>query len=117
MTNFVNLAGARNTGWIYVTSDSGANPWDTLPTYWTNEVNYIQSLNQSAPATQLKIVGVSNGVPSLRISGAPGVYELQRTSNFVQWTNVATIGSATNQINVKDDTATNAPRRFYRTRQ
>ena len=45
MTNYVNLAAARNMGWLYVTDDSGANPWDTLPTYWTNEVNYIQSLN------------------------------------------------------------------------
>src|ERR1051326_3183175 len=26
MTNFVNLAAARNAGWIYVTDDSGSNP-------------------------------------------------------------------------------------------
>jgi hypothetical protein len=50
MTNFVNLAVARNAGWIYVTSDSGSNPWDTLPVYWTNEVNYIQELNKGPAA-------------------------------------------------------------------
>jgi hypothetical protein len=50
MTNYVNLAVARNAGWIYVTSDSGANPWDTLPVYWTNEVNYIQELNKGPAA-------------------------------------------------------------------
>jgi hypothetical protein len=54
MSNFVNLAVARNSGWIYVTSDGGANPWDTLPLYWTNEVNYIRALNNSAPAASLR---------------------------------------------------------------
>ena len=49
MTNCVNLALARNVGWIYVTNDKGANPWDTLPAYWTNEVNYVQGLNKSFP--------------------------------------------------------------------
>src|SRR6185436_5752824 len=68
MTNYVNLAVARNVGWIYVTCDSGANPWDTLPDYWTNEVSYVRSLNQSAPATWLKLSAVSNGVPTLQIN-------------------------------------------------
>jgi hypothetical protein len=49
MTNFVNLAVARNAGWIYVNSDSAANPWDTLPVYWTNEVNYVRELNERSP--------------------------------------------------------------------
>ncbi len=117
MTNYVNLASARNVGWLYVTSDSGANPWDTLPTYWTNEVNYIRSLNQSTPGTQLKLLGLSNGIPSLRITGAPGVYELQRTSNFVNWSVVTNASGTTTQINARDVTGTNAPRSFYRTRQ
>jgi hypothetical protein len=46
MTNFVKLAVARNAGWIYVTNDGGANPWDTLPAYWTNEVNLVRELNK-----------------------------------------------------------------------
>jgi hypothetical protein len=88
-----------------------------LPTYWTNEVNYVQSLNQSAPATHLKFIAMSNGVPALRISGAPGVYELQTTSNLLEWSAAANVSGATNQINVMDFTATNAVRRLYRTRQ
>lgn len=28
------LAGERNAGYIYATDDSGANPWDSLPSYW-----------------------------------------------------------------------------------
>ena len=117
MTNDVNLAVARNVGWIYVTDDSGANPWDTLPTYWTNEVNYVRSLNLAQPATQLKITGVTNGVPSLQISGVPGTYELQATSNLANWSALATVSAASNKVSVTDSSATNLPRRFYRTRQ
>lgn len=117
MTNYVNLAAARNVGWIYVTGDSGANPWDTLPTYWTNEVNQVRSLNQSAPATLLTFSTVSNGTPAVTIFGAPGAYELQASSNLLHWSVVTTVSGATNQINVTDRNATNAPRRFYRTGQ
>ena len=117
MTNYVNLAAARNAGWIYVTGDNGANPWDTLPAYWTNEVNYIRSLNQTAPATLLKLSAVSNGVTSLQISGAPGVYELQASSNLGNWSVLTNVNSATNTVNVSDPTATNLSQRFYRTRQ
>lgn len=117
MTNFVNLTDARNVGWIYITSDSGANPWDTLPAYWTNAVNYVQLLNQSAPATRLKLLGLSNGVPTLQISGAPGAYELQTTSNLLDWWAAMTVSSTTTQLNVSDSTVRNAVRRFYRTRQ
>jgi hypothetical protein len=117
MTNTIDLAASRNVGWIYVTDDALPNPWDTLPAYWTNEVNYIRSLNQSAPATELEILSVSNGVPSVRISGAPGTYELQATSNLASWFPLTTVNTATNTVNVQDTTATNAAGRLYRTRQ
>ena len=117
MTNYINLAASRNAGWIYVTDDALPNPWDTLPAYWTNEVNYIRSLNLSAPATQLRVLSVSNRVPSLRISGAPGTYELQATSNLANWFPLATVSTATNTVNVKDTSATNSSGRLYRTRQ
>lgn len=32
------LSRTLNAGTIYVTSDTGANPWDTLPAYWADEV-------------------------------------------------------------------------------
>lgn len=36
-------------GYIYMTNDSTSsgdlNPWNSLPTYWTAQVNYIQKLN------------------------------------------------------------------------
>lgn len=117
MTNYVNLAASRNVGWIYVTDDVLPNPWDTLPAFWTNEVNYIRSLNQSAPATQLKILSVSDRVPSLQITGGPGTYELQATSNLSSWFSLTNVSTATNTVKVQDASATNSGRRFYRTRQ
>lgn len=38
MSNTLSLAQSRNAGWIYITDDSGANPYDTLPSYWTQEL-------------------------------------------------------------------------------
>jgi hypothetical protein len=31
-------AAARKVGYVYVTDDSGRNPWDRLPTWWAEEV-------------------------------------------------------------------------------
>jgi hypothetical protein len=78
MTNYINLAASRNVGWIYVTDDTLPNPWDTLPAYWTNEVNYIRSLNQSAPATELRVLSLSNGVPSCRFPVRPAPMSFRR---------------------------------------
>lgn len=44
MTNDVSLAISRNAGWTYV---SDLSTYSALPTYWTNEVNLIESLNGS----------------------------------------------------------------------
>jgi hypothetical protein len=117
MTNYIILAASRNAGWIYVTEDTLPNPWDTLPAYWTNEVNYLRSLNLSAPATQLRMLSASNHIPSLQISGAPGTYELQATSNLANWFPLATVSKVTNAVDVKDTSATNSSSRLYRTRQ
>jgi spherulation-specific family 4 protein len=117
MTNYVNLAASRNAGWIYVTDDILPNPWDTLPSYWTNEVNYIRSLNQSAPGTRLSIATPTNGRASLQVSGAPGVYEIQATSNLVNWSAIGIISSSSNLANFTDSASINLPRRSYRTRQ
>ncbi len=42
LTNYVSLAVARNAGWIYF---SDLKTYSRLPTYWTNEVSLVQSLN------------------------------------------------------------------------
>jgi len=119
MTNVVNLAASRNAGWVFVTDENNnaGNPYDRLPAYWTNEVNYLRSLNLAQPATQLQLLTVSNRVPSLRISGAAGVYELQASTNLQNWSPIITARTATNILQVKDAGAPNFSKRFYRTRQ
>ena len=45
MHSYVDLARARNIGYVYVTNDGGGNPWDTLPTYWGELVAYVAQGN------------------------------------------------------------------------
>lgn len=30
---------SHNIGWVHVTDDSGANPWDSLPSYWSQQLS------------------------------------------------------------------------------
>jgi hypothetical protein len=38
----------KRAGYVYVTDDSGANPWDRLPSYWDEEVAAIAAENRRA---------------------------------------------------------------------
>ena len=118
MTNYVNLAVSRNAGWIYVTNDKGANPWDTLPSYWTNEVEFVRSLNQAVP-TQLTLTAFSNFVPTMTIVGATGTYEVQATTNnfLSNWFSVGTVSASEGTAIFSDTNAINSTSRFYRTVQ
>ena len=93
------------------------SPWDILPTYWTNEVEYIRFLNQSAAPTQLKVNNYTNQQPALQLNGAPGTYEVQSTSNFATWLPLRTVSAPSGVASFTDTTATNTSRRFYRTAQ
>ncbi|MBI4755911.1 MAG: spherulation-specific family 4 protein [Betaproteobacteria bacterium] len=50
MTSYIDLAVARNAGFVYFTDDPGSpvptenNPWDTLPSYWNAEVAYVAAV-------------------------------------------------------------------------
>jgi hypothetical protein len=118
MTNYIDLAASRNAGWIFVTDNTNvANPYDRLPSYWTNEVDYIRARNASQRAVELQAVPVTNGVPTLQLSGAAGVYELQISTNLLDWRTTATVNILTNSVMVKDAGSSNLPRRYYRARQ
>jgi hypothetical protein len=41
-------AAARRVGYLYVTDDSGRNPWDRLPTWWAEEVEAVGAANRGA---------------------------------------------------------------------
>lgn len=50
MKSSLDRALQNKLGYIYITNDStdttNRNPWDSLPTYWQSQVNYIQKLNR-----------------------------------------------------------------------
>lgn len=37
---------AEGIAWVYITDDTGNNPWDRLPTYWEAEVEAVRMLNE-----------------------------------------------------------------------
>lgn len=119
MSNFMGLASNRNAGWIYFTDADLPNPYSTLPSYWAGEVGLVQSLNQSAPATQITIAGITNSIPSLKITGAPGVYEIQMASatNFSNWMQLQLLNMPAGTGTISDASALNRSNSFYRTLQ
>jgi uncharacterized delta-60 repeat protein len=59
----------------------------------------------------------SEGV-ALGITNEPGhTYVIEASSNFLEWTALATLVPASNTFNFLDATATNLPRRIYRVRE
>ncbi|MBI5504751.1 MAG: spherulation-specific family 4 protein [Deltaproteobacteria bacterium] len=59
MPGAVLLSQQRGAGWIYVTGDAMANPWDTLPSqsYWATELAYVRPSGACAtPVARPKLV-------------------------------------------------------------
>ncbi|BAZ44059.1 hypothetical protein NIES4102_10630 [Chondrocystis sp. NIES-4102] len=52
MKSHLKMALKRNIGYIYITDDSpnskDGDPWNSLPSYWQSEVDYLQSLIHSS---------------------------------------------------------------------
>ncbi len=48
MLQYLALAQQRNAGYVFITDDSGANPWDTLPAYWNSEVKAVIAANAAS---------------------------------------------------------------------
>jgi hypothetical protein len=47
MKRAIDLGSSRHYGYVYITDDRGANPWDALPSYWQDMVHYIKQLNET----------------------------------------------------------------------
>lgn len=47
MATWIALAAERKFRYIYVTDDTGSNPWDRLPAYWDEEVDAVQKVNDA----------------------------------------------------------------------
>lgn len=42
----------QGIGWLYITDDSGANPWDTLPAYWAGLVAEVMERNRTGAGSR-----------------------------------------------------------------
>ncbi|HVU09009.1 MAG TPA: spherulation-specific family 4 protein [Verrucomicrobiae bacterium] len=111
MSNDVGLAVSRNAGWIYITDDSLPNPYDTLPSYWTNEVNLVQSFNGGVlpvtiitqPADQTAKVGSSTTFSVAAFGSQPLSYQwFTGTNAIVNATNASYTISPVQLTNVGD---------------
>ncbi len=118
MTNYVNIAVTRNAGYIYVTDDSGNNPWDQLPTYLAEEIGVIELINKEAARQKPAVLNltVPNTNVLVAVSGAAGRYVLQTSNNFTNWQPAATNVSATGNLTFQLP-KTNATVRVFRTEQ
>jgi len=54
----INLARQRGVGYVYLTDDDLTNPWDSLPTFWTAEIECIERLNTCCLWLPLVLTGV-----------------------------------------------------------
>jgi len=120
MTNYVQLGVTRNAGYIYVTDDSGSNPWDRLPAYWETEVAFVEQINREAAIHQppvLNILMQANGATRVDVTGAPGRYVLQASTNVTGWQPTTTNVSATGNFSVYETVATNRRVWLYRAEQ
>lgn len=135
----------NNVGFTLQSSDPNAEIYftldGTLPT--TNSLLYSNVFNLTSNATisasafrtgyvnsaassalfsvqplQFTSQNFSNGVFRLKFLGAPGSnYVLLASTNFVDWTPLATNPATTNVLNFIDPGTTNFPKRFYRVLQ
>jgi len=82
---------SRHAGWIYITDDTLPNPYDTLPSYWTNEVNLVKSFNEGSlpvtilnqPADQTAKVGGSTTFDVTAFGSAPLSYQWFEDTNAI----------------------------------
>ena len=118
MTNALHLAVSRRAGFVYVTDDSGDNPWDRLPTYWAAEVAWVESANQRAAErvqSQLQLQSSGGSILKIVAEGAVGRHILEAASPLGEWrsvgTNLTNTGTSVWQVlNI-------TPNRFFRLRQ
>jgi hypothetical protein len=112
---FVQLADERRAGWIYVTDDQGDNPWDRLPSYWTQFVQLIKARNDlTAKPSQLSWTRPSSNWLSISNQGPPGFYVTQTSSNLTNWINVSSNKSLSGNFLVTNLVPTQSSQSYYR---
>ncbi|OIO14958.1 hypothetical protein AUJ73_01465 [Candidatus Gottesmanbacteria bacterium CG1_02_37_22] len=66
MKTYIDSALNRNIGYVYITNDSLPNPWDSLPPYWQNEIEYIKIINNGITTTP-----TPTPVPTVTVTPGP----------------------------------------------
>ena len=119
MSNYVTLAVQRNAGLIYITDDSGANPWDRLPSYWEEEVALVESINRQAAANRPARLNISqtNRSAVINVSGASGRFVIAESTNLPTWRAVATNLSAAGSFILTNTVRPSEALRLYRAEQ
>ena len=116
MRSNVDFAVHRNIGYVYVTDDSGANPWDTLPTYWTAEVAYVKAL-RALRITNLTLDGAAARLTFTTVSNKLFAVETGTNLAARDWTALTSnITGTGGTLEIGDPAAGLAPSRFYRVR-
>ena len=81
------VSSTQYVGWIYITSASGSNPWNTLPSYFSNEVAAIDppgttSSTSSAPSTTTSTTSTTVTSTSTTSGGASLSITTQPSTGF-----------------------------------
>lgn len=111
MRQAVDLAVRRNAGFVYVTDDGGANPWDSLPSYWTDFVDYVAAWREIGFS-----LASTNGI-QLDLRTLPGhPYRVHRASDLVagDWTNLVSGTATAARASIADPDAPSLGSRYYR---
>jgi len=113
MRTNIDLAVRRNAHYVYATDDSGGNPWDTLPSYWTQLVSYVASYrNLRALGTERD--GADVVLRFSALSNRP--YRVEWTGNLGGgvWTGLTATATSTGTVVVARDTNAASAARMYR---
>ncbi|MFH0879027.1 MAG: spherulation-specific family 4 protein [Lentisphaerota bacterium] len=113
MQTNVDLAVQRNVGWVYATDDAGANPWDRLPVYWTQLVDYVHSYRQLA-STGIQASSGSLHLAFQTISNRPFAIEYTATPLASAWSNLTASSISTQDWVMATDPLSSYSQRFYR---
>lgn len=113
MRTNIDLAVRRNMHYVYATDDSGGNPWDTLPTYWTQLVDYVAayrnlraiSTGRDGSDTLLRFSSLSNRPYRIEWSGDLG---------SGAWSNLTATATSTGAVVEARDTNAAPAARMYR---
>jgi Spherulation-specific family 4 len=104
MRDCVDRAIAQGYDYIYVTDDGNPNPFDSVPSYWTEEINYIARSNLPAavPAAQFKLSSPTPVVGGFSFSWPTSIgrtYEIQVSTDLSTWTTATRIdGTKSTQV-------------------